>query len=213
MGRSAFIGGLVVLAIFAVKTAAWAHGTEQHHSKPTSKATAAAIDQDAFAGQPFPVDLGGPFELTDHTGARRKLSDFEGQNPVLFFGFARCESICPVALRHMLEAVDLLGEAGADLQPILITIDPENETPDVLADEVPKLHPRLLGLTGSSEEIAAVRKLFRVEAELVGTNIKGNPVFAHGSFVYLMDKDGSFLTLLPPILDGPTMAEKIRPYL
>ena len=94
MRRSSFIAGLVMITMAAVNTPAWAHGTEQHDPIPTASAATASDGQDALAGQPFPVALGGPFELTDHKGARRKLSDFEGRNPILFFGYARCESIC-----------------------------------------------------------------------------------------------------------------------
>ena len=216
MPRTRLISAILTagFAIFAMSASlAAAHGSEKHEQSAVPVKSMTAATGESVAANPFPVDIGAPFELTDHRGNRRSLSDFEGQYPIIFFGYARCESICPVALRHMLEAVDLLGDDGSGLRPILITVDPDNETPDVLAEEVPKLHPRLVGLTGSASEITAVRKSFGVESELVGTSIKGDPVFAHGSFLYLMGKDGEFLTLFPPILDGATMAEKIRPYL
>jgi protein SCO1/2 len=161
----------------------------------------------------FPVAIGGPFELVDHFGNTRSSGDFEGAYPLIFFGYAQCESICPVALRTMLDAVDLLTEDGKRLQPILITVDPEGEPPEVLRPAVEKLHPRLLGLTGTSQQIADVQKAFSVKSELVGYNLKGKAVLAHGSYIYLMGPDGNFLTLLPPILDAPTMAAKLKAYL
>ena len=191
----------------------WAHGSETHLTPPAPEAEGAAAGETQAALTPFPVALGGAFELTDHTGTRRASAEFEGGFPIIFFGYARCESICPVALKHMIDAIDILGTEGERLVPLLITVDPENETPEVLAEEVPKLHPRLIGLTGSLQEIAAVRKSFRVDVERVGTGLKGNPVFAHGSFLYLMGPDGSFLTLFPPILNGEALADKLRPYL
>jgi protein SCO1/2 len=206
--------GLLTGALMLVPSASlWAHGNETHDTPPALVDDGSAAVENQTALTPFPVALGGPFALTDHTGARRASADFEGRFPIIFFGYARCESICPVALKHMVDALDILGMEGERLVPLLITIDPENETPEVLAEEVPKLHPRLIGLTGSPEEIAAVRASFRVDVERVGTGLKGNPVFAHGSFIYLMGPDGSFLTLFPPILNGEVLAEKLRAYL
>jgi protein SCO1/2 len=207
--------GLLAALLVLAPLPLWAHGSESH-AVPEAPPSA-GLDQQPPRSQaaltPFPVVLGGPFELTDHTGAQRASSDFKGRFPIIFFGYARCESICPVALRQMLEALDHLGDAGEKLQPLLITIDPENETPEVLAEEVGKLHPRLIGLTGTPQEIATVRKSYRVDAQRVGTGLKGNPVFAHGSFIYLVGSDGTFLALFPPILDGEALAEKLRPYL
>lgn len=210
-------GLAALLLAFAMPAPLWAHGSESH-AVPEAPPPAGGIEahrapEAQAALTPFPVALGGPFELTDHTGERRASSDFEGRFPIIFFGYARCESICPVALRQMLEVLEHLGDAGEKLQPLLITIDPENETPEVLAEEVGKLHPRLIGLTGTPQEIAAVRKSYRVDAQRVGTGLKGNPVFAHGSFIYLVGSDGTFLALFPPILDGEALAEKLRPYL
>ncbi len=113
----------------------------------------------------------------------------------------------------MTVALEFLRESGGNVQPILITVDPEGEPPEVLRPAVEELHPRLLGLTGTSQQIADVQKTFSVKSELVGYNLKGKAVFAHGSYVYLMGPDGNFLTLLPPILDAPTMAEKLKAYL
>ena len=76
----------------------------------------------------FPVEIGGPFELVDHFGNARGSGDFDGAYPLIFFGYARCESICPVALRTMLDAVDLMAEDGRRIQPVLITIDPRPKT-------------------------------------------------------------------------------------
>lgn len=180
-----------------------AHAKEKPVSSPTAKSDIV----------PLPFNMGGSFELTDQDGNRRTNNDFDGRQLLVFFGYARCESICPVALKSMLDAVALLGPEGDKLQPLLITIDPENETPTVLAALLPTFHPRLQGLTGTAEEIATVRKLYRINAKQTGTTRKGNPVYAHGSFVYLLDTTGKVTTLLPPIFDGPAMADKLRPYL
>ena len=105
------------------------------------------------------------------------------------------------------------GSLGDKLQPILITVDPENETPAVLAEALPKYHPRLIGLTGTAAAVAHVRRIFKVDAQLTGTSRTGNPLFNHGSFIYLLGPNGKVVTLLPPVFNGATMAEKLRPYL
>ncbi len=205
--------GLVVVASSGFFLAdARAHDDENHVTPET--VSAATPETDAVQEPAsFPLDIGGPFELTDQHGVVRNHDDYDGRRPLVFFGYARCESICPVALKVMLEAVDLLEETGDKLQPILITIDPENETPAVLLQEMPRLHPRLIGLTGEVAAIADVQKLFRVDAQLTGTSRTGNPMFAHGSLIYLLGANGKVMTLLPPIFDSKTMAEKLRPYL
>ena len=162
---------------------------------------------------PFPFEVGGPFRLTDHRGREVSDEDFRGSYLLVFFGYANCERICPVGLKRMVEALDLLGEAAARVQPLLITVDPARDTVEALAAYVPQVHPRLIGLTGTPAQLAAAAKAYRVEAAQVGTSWKGEPVFAHGSYVYLMGPDGRFATLLPPVLDSETMAETIRKYL
>ncbi|HMB75778.1 MAG TPA: SCO family protein [Kiloniellaceae bacterium] len=207
------LAALLLMSLDA-RSDALAHGTEAHEAGTQQAAVRsddAKLDDTLRAA--FPVEIGGSFELVDHLGRTRASGGFDGAYQLIFFGYARCESICPVALRTMLEAADRLTAAGHEVQPLLITVDPEGEPPAVLKTAVEAIHPRLLGLTGTKDEIAAVEKAFHVKSELVGTNIKGDKVFAHGSYVYLMAPDGHFLTLLPPILDAATMAEKFQAYM
>ena len=202
------------LATMILVQAAWllgagpglAHEAEKH---PVSKTEAKAGGPAA----PFPFEVGGPFRLTDHNGREVSDEDFRGSYLLVFFGYANCERICPVGLSRMVEAIDLLGEDAARIQPLLITVDPARDTVEALAAHVPKVHPRLIGLTGTPTQLAAAAKAYRVETEQVGTSWKGEPVFAHGSYIYLMGPDGRFATLLPPVLDAATMAETIGKYL
>lgn len=160
----------------------------------------------AFAGSPLPFDVGGPFELTDQSGETRTDKSFHGKPAMLFFGYAECQAICTVALPHMAEAVDLLDEKGTEIQPILITVDPKRDTPESLAKSAPKVHKRLVALTGSEDALAIARKSYKVEAKLIGEDIDG-PIFAHGSFIYLLDEEGEVKSLLPPILAPERIAE------
>ncbi len=167
------------------------------------------------AAQPaaLPLDLGGPFALVDHSGRAVSDEDFRGRFMLVFFGYANCPGICPTGLRAMTEAVDLLGEKGERVVPLLITVDPKHDTPENLAPAVAKIHPRLIGLTGSLEALSDVAKAYKVSAKPAGRSWQGTQIIDHGSFVYLVGPDGKFLTLFPPVMPPDAMAEAIGRYL
>ena len=169
----------------------------------------------AAAARPaaFPVDLGGSFALMDHTGRAVSDEDFRGRFMLVFFGYANCPGICPIGLRTMVEAVDLLGERSEQVVPLLISVDPANDTPANLAPAVAKIHPRLVGLTGTAAQLAAARAAYKVSANLAGRSWQGVDLFDHGSFIYLMGPDGKFLTLFPPVMPPEAMAGAIGRYL
>ena len=206
--------GLLALVALLWAGPAWAHGKEQH-AKPGEAAAAVTPDpaQAALPPEPFPLDIGGPFSLVEHTGRKVTDRDYRGSYLLIFFGYAQCEGLCPVGLKNMVDALDLLGDAGAEIQPLLITVDPEHDTVETMAAHVGEIHPRLIGLTGTAEDIAAVRKAYKVEAKAQGTSWKGKAIFSHGTLIYLMRPDGGFATLMPPVLDAETMARTIERYL
>lgn len=165
------------------------------------------------AALPFPIEIEAAFDLVDQTGIRRSEVDFADRPMLIFFGYASCEAICSVALPRLAAALDILGEKAGALQPIMITVDPVNDTPEALAEAMPKIHPRLLGLTGTEAELAAARAAFQVEAEKLHEMIDGTPIYSHGSFIYLLDGDAKVLTVLPPILGEDRIAELILKYI
>lgn len=170
-----------------------------------------ASGQDA-KGTPFPVQLGGPFDLIDHNGDRRTEKDFLGRHLLVFFGYANCPGICSAALPSMAAAVDRLGDAADSVQPVLITVDPEWDTPQEMRRVLSDLHPRILGLTGDEDALAAVREAYQVKFSKVGDDIFGKPIYSHGGFVYLMGPDGELEAVIPPILSPEAMAGIIRRY-
>jgi len=89
---------------------------------------------------------------------------------------------------------------------ILITVDPKRDTPENLKVSAPKVHEKLVALTGSDDALEVARKSYNVEAKLIGEDIEG-PIYAHGSFVYLLDEEGNVKSLMPPILAPERMAE------
>jgi protein SCO1/2 len=163
--------------------------------------------------EPLPIELGGPFSLVDQDGKRRTAEDFRGTHMLIFFGYASCKGMCPLGLSHMVAAVDALGSLSRRIQPVFISVDPARDTPAALSDRVRKIHPRLVGLTGTPDEVRAVMRAYRVEARVIGRFADGQPIFSHGTFVYLVGPDGRFLTLFPPIMGGAAMAAAIRRYL
>jgi len=191
--------------------AAWAHGDKPHAT--TDKTAAQPVPKAGTDGAPLAVGIGGPFALVDQAGKPVTDRDFRGRYLLVFFGYANCPGICPTALKAMAGALDELGGDGARVAPILITVDPAHDTPENLAPAVAKIHPRLIGLTGSRAQLTAAAAAYGVESKPVGTSRDGIEMFSHGSLVYLMGPDGKLLTVFPPVIDGPGMAATIRAYL
>lgn len=159
---------------------------------------------------PFFLDMSAKFDLVDQTGATRTEADYTGKPMLIFFGYANCEAICSVALPAMGETLDMLGADAAQVAPIMITVDPEFDTPETLARALPDYHEDLIGLTGSETALAAAREQFQVEREVIFHTPDGLPVYAHGSFIYLTDRDGKVTSMMPPILEPARMVEIIR---
>ncbi len=156
-----------------------------------------------------PLELGGPFSLVDHRGNAVTDRDFRGRFLLLFFGYANCSSVCPIGLRHMTEALELLSDHGGAVVPVLITVDPERDTPATLAPALAKIHPRLIGLTGTPEQLAAARRAYKLDAKVTGHDLQGGTLYQHGSFIYLIGPDGKFLSLFPPVIDPAALAAAI----
>ena len=98
--------------------------------------------------------IGGPFTLTDHTGQRVTEKDFAGRPMVVFFGFTNCPDVCPVGIAGALgRPRQARPDKGDQVAPLFISVDPERDTPERLAPYVQSFHPRLVGLTGTPEEV------------------------------------------------------------
>jgi protein SCO1/2 len=184
-----------------------ANGHDRHGA-----ADAAAPVATMTADSPFPGSIGGPFRLIDQTGAARREADPDGRVQLVFFGYATCPGICSHALPTLAALTDALAQAGAPATPVLITVDPARDTPEALAGAAAAIHPDLVALTGSAAELAAVRAAFQVESELVFVSPEHGEVYAHGSYIYVLDGEGRFLTLLPPILSVERMVEIVAGY-
>lgn len=177
-----------------------------------------ALGHDATSSMPrdpLATQFGGPFALFDHTGKRVTDADFRGRFMLVYFGFTRCADTCPVDLPVIAGAIDGLGPAAEKIAPLFISVDPVNDTPAVMATYVANFHPRLIGLSGSEAEIAAVAKAYKVHRRKLTQAHHGLAEYTidHGSLTYLMGPDGRFLTLLPHGTPPERMTAVLRKYL
>lgn len=157
--------------------------------------------------------IGGSFTLVDHNGVRRTDADFRGKLMLVYFGFSSCPDICPTDLQAIGLALDQLGKAGEEVQPVFITVDPERDTPQLLADYVPMFHPRLIGLSGDATSIREAASAYRVYYAKVPRTDGSNYTVDHSGFIYLMDRGGQYLGFFPPGTPPDRMTEVIRPLL
>jgi protein SCO1/2 len=142
--------------------------------------------------------VGGPFTLIDQTGKRVTDKDFHGKYMLVFFGFTHCPDICPAGLQVMSAALAKLGDKAKDVVPVFITLDPERDTPEKLAEYLNSFDARFVGLSGSKQEVESAAKAYRVYYQIVPDDkTPGEYTVDHAAIIYLMGKDGQFITHVP----------------
>ncbi len=154
--------------------------------------------------------VGGPFELIDHTGKRRTDADFRGKLLLVYFGYTYCPDVCPTDLLQISLAVDKLGAAGVNVQPLFISVDPERDTISVLAQYVSNFHPRLIGLTGTPAQIRAVADAYKAYYARYTPSDGGAYLIDHTGFIYLMGRSGEYLGFFPPGTSADRISEIAR---
>jgi len=154
--------------------------------------------------------VGGPFSLTGTDGKTVTDRDFSGRYMLVFFGFTHCPDICPAELQVIAQALDRLGDKAKKVVPIFITVDPERDTPQAMAEYVKSFGPNFVGLTGSPEAIAAAAKAYRVAYSKIETNESpGDYTVDHSALVYLMGPDGKYVTHFYYGISAEKLAEKL----
>lgn len=128
--------------------------------------------------------------LTDHTGKPRTLEDFKGKVVVLFFGYTHCPDVCPTTMSDLAQAMKLLGPKSDEVQVLFVTVDPERDTQQVLADFVPSFDPRFIGLWGTPEQLAETAKNFKIFYSKQETAGQSDYTIDHSAGVYVFDKQG-----------------------
>ena len=193
---------IVALVVVVFAFGAWLN---LRHDDPPENA--------AVGGMVVNVDIGGPFELTDHTGAQFTRDDLAGDYALIYFGYTFCPDVCPTELGLMAEAIDLLEGDGERVRPVMITIDPERDTPDVLSEYVPLFHERLVGLTGTEQEVRDVATKYRVFYRRFEDPNYTYYLMDHTSFVYLLSPTGEIASMFRYQTPPEEMAATIRQHM
>ncbi len=163
----------------------------------------------------FPEQVTPRYLLIDQFGRTVTNSDFQGQLQIIYFGYTFCPDICPTSLAAMSNALKLLGEEQTQIQPLFITVDPQRDTPQVLGEYVTYFHSRMLGLSSSPEVTKRTAELFKARYERVEAE-SGHPQrysMDHTASLYLLGRNGEFLTKFAHGMSPVEMAEQLRMYL
>jgi protein SCO1 len=156
----------------------------------------------AFHGTPYPEAEPAPdFALTDHHGNPVRLADFREETVLLFFGFTHCPDVCPLTLMRLGEVLEGLGRRAERARILLVTVDPERDTPEVLDAYVRRFGPRVTGLTGDPATLEAMRRAYGVYAQMHPGHGDGEPMVMHTDAVFGIDRSGQLRVLLHA--DGP----------
>jgi protein SCO1/2 len=136
------------------------------------------------------LDYAKGFALTDHTGRPRTLADFKGKAVVVFFGYTQCPDVCPTTMAEMASVMQKLGPLADQVQVLFITLDPERDTQELLANYVPAFDKRFIGLRGTPEQTAKTAKEFKVFYSKVPGTDPGSYTIDHTAGSYVFDRDG-----------------------
>lgn len=172
-------------------------------SPPPPEPTFLATD---ITGAPW----GRDFRLTDHTGKVRTLADFRGKLVALFFGYTHCPDVCPTTLSDFAAAIRELGPDGEKVQVLFVTVDPERDAPELLAQYVPSFNPTFLGMSTDQASLATLAKEFKVVYQKNTVQGPADYLIDHSAGTYVFDAQGN-LRLLIAYGTGPqAIAQDLR---
>jgi protein SCO1/2 len=202
-GKGPFRGAFVVLALIALLGTGFL-AARHYFGQPM----AGSVEPAAVAGS-----IGGPFTLVDQNGNTVTDATFLGRYMLVYFGFTYCPDICPTSLVRNSNALDLLGDKADKVVPILISVDAERDTPEKMQAYVKAFGPRLVGLTGTEQQIAAAAEVYRVFYVKIPAAADAPPdsyLVDHSAFTYLMGPDGKFLRFFRHSMSPDEMAQELR---
>lgn len=200
---------LSILLLGCLAALVAAAGWLRHRAEPDFTTSSKPVSQSGVAS------VGGPFALTDSHGNRVTEAALIGHVTLIYFGYASCPDVCPTELQTIGAAFDMLAADGPEKNPseqgFFITVDPARDTVAALADYMPNFHPKLTGLTGSAEEIAAAAKAYRVYFSKVAPEAGSESyLMDHSNIIYVMGPDGKFLAHFGFGASAELIAAKLR---
>jgi len=154
--------------------------------------------------------IGGPFTLTNQDGKPASDTQFRGKYLLIYFGYTYCPDLCPTGLQSISRALDNLGPQADKVQPLFITIDPDRDTPAAMKEYISSFHPKIIGLTGTPQQIASVAKEFQVYYAKGEKVDEHDYIMDHSSLIYLMDPDGKFVTTFDEEVDPKTIVKTLQ---
>ena len=140
-----------------------------------------------------PAAIGGQFQLTDQNGKAVTDKNLKGKPTLIFFGYTHCPDVCPTSLFELSEVLRAMGKDAEKVNAVFISVDPERDTPATMKDYLASFDPHLEGLSGDPAETAKVITSYRVYAKKVPTK-DGDYTMDHTALIYLMDRDGRFVS-------------------
>lgn len=156
--------------------------------------------------------VGGPFTLVSETGETVTDKEVIDQPSLIYFGYTFCPDVCPLDTARNAEAVEILEERGAMVKPVFISIDPERDTPQVMDEFTDNLHPRMLGLTGSAEQVKAASRAYRTfyEKQAPTEGAEEYYLVDHTTLTYLTLPEHGFVEFFDRALSPEQMADKVQ---
>jgi len=154
--------------------------------------------------------IGGPFQLVNHLGQTVSDKDVISEPSLVYFGYTFCPDVCPLDVARNAAAVDVLQSKGVAVTPVFITIDPDRDTPEVLADYVSVMHPKMVGLTGTPTQIKAVSDSYKTYFKKNGDG--DDYLMDHSSFTYLMWPGTGFVEFYRRDLSADDLAQSVLCY-
>lgn len=195
---------IILMVLISVLILVW-----RHYIGPTYLAESRALTKANVQTVGAP-EIGGPFNLINQDGKNVTEADFKGRYLLIYFGYTYCPDVCPTALSVMADALDMLGPKGDKITPIFITFDPERDDANALKTYVSYFHPRLVGLTGTVEQIKIVAKAYKAYFAKVGDGYNDDDyTIDHSSITYLMGPDDEFITHFGHGVEAEKMAKKL----
>ncbi len=158
-------------------------------------------------------DIGGPFTLQNTTGALVTEKDVITKPSLVYFGYTFCPDVCPLDNARNAEAVDILEERGFDVNPVFITIDPARDTPEVMGDFAANMHPKMIGLTGTEEQVKAASQAYKTYYRKQNSDDPEYYLMDHSTFTYLVLPETGFVDFFKRDDTAEQMADRTACFL